>query len=64
MVLDNQYQLGDLVYLKTDPDNHKRMVSAIKVGLDGGIIYTLSMGTQETLHYELEISGEPCFENV
>ena len=57
MVIENKYEFGQTVYLKTDPDQHARMVTQIKVS-PIGIIYLLSFGTMETPHYEIELSTE------
>lgn len=64
MLLENKYNLGDLVYLKTDVDQELRMVTAIQVCLDKGMIYSLSLGANETKHYELEISKTKNYANV
>jgi hypothetical protein len=51
------YDLGDIVYLKTDPDQHKRMIG--RVGVDfAGVVYTLCMGDITSIHYAEEISSE------
>ncbi len=51
------YNIGDYVYLKTDIDQYKRLVTGYTVRIDG-ILYLLSLGSEETDHYELEISHE------
>lgn len=56
MVIQNKYELGQIVYLVTDEDQSPRMVTQIKIGADGGLIYQLSMGCDHTEHFELEIS--------
>ena len=58
MLIDNKYNLGELVYLKTDPEQNKRMIVGIKICLDGGMYYSLSLGIEETNHYELEFTKE------
>lgn len=58
MVIDNKYDFGEIVYLKTDSDQEKRIVTAIKVYPAGDIIYQLSCGTENSDHYEFEISRE------
>ena len=54
---DISFNIGDTVYLKTDIDQHKRMVTGYTVRNDG-VVYLLSFGSEETSHYELEISDE------
>lgn len=57
MVIDNKYKLKQEVYLTTDEDQRKRVVTAITIR-QGGIIYELSCGTQTSSHYDFEISAE------
>lgn len=54
----NLYNLGQIVYLVTDSEQLPRMVTCIKFSLDGGIMYTLTNGTQDTDHYQSEIMQE------
>lgn len=58
MLIDNKYNLGQYVYLKTDPEQQVRIITDIRIGLDGGILYTIALGADTTNHYELEISKE------
>lgn len=58
MIIENKFDLGELVYLKTDEDQKQRMVTKISATLDGGLLYDLSCGTVITCHYEKEISEE------
>lgn len=57
MVIDNKYKLKQEVYLTTDEDQRKRIVTAITVRI-GSVIYELSCGTQTSSHYDFEISAE------
>ena len=52
------YDLGDIVYLKTDPDEPiKRMVIAITLLPGNTPVYTLACGDSDpTEHYAIEIS--------
>ena len=58
MVINNTYDFNDLVYLKTDEDQKKRIVIGIKIVPSGEILYLLSCGTICSEHYEFEISVE------
>jgi len=58
MLIDNKYELGSPVYLVTEPEQLLRVVTDIKIGLDGGLIYTLALGIESTQHYELELTKE------
>lgn len=57
MVLDNKYELRQEVYLRTDMDQLKRIVTAITIR-HTGLLYELSCGERNSSHYEFEISGE------
>ena len=51
------FNIGDYVYLKTDVDQHRRMVTGYTVRFNE-VTYLLSLGEDESTHYELEISDE------
>jgi hypothetical protein len=52
-----KYSIGQTAYLITDPDQHPRLVSGILIR-QKTIIYYLVCGTEETAHYDYEISLE------
>ena len=51
------HQLGDEVYLKTDPEHQRRMVTGITTR-PGYYMYLLTCSTSETSHYEMEITKD------
>jgi len=56
---DIKLKIGDYVYLKTDIDQYKRMVTGYTVRDNSEkVVYLLSFGTEETSHYGCEISME------
>ena len=57
MVVDCKYNIGQWVYLKTDTEQLKRMVTAILIS-PNGITYELSCGSETRSFYEIEISEE------
>jgi len=61
MVKDLGFRLGDVVYLKTDEEQLKRIVTEISVmGVsmtDYSIKYQLSQGTDASDHYGSEITA-------
>jgi hypothetical protein len=61
MVIDNKYDLGQIVYLKTDVDQLQRIVSAI-TQRQGGIIYELCQGEKTSSHYDFEITEDENIE--
>lgn len=56
MTIHNEFKLGQTVYLKTDPEQYARIVIAIQVTVDGGIIYKLAINMSDQWHYGVEIS--------
>jgi hypothetical protein len=58
MVINNLFNIEDLVYLKTDPDQKKRIVTAMLIRPGGSYSYELSCGTEAKWFYEFEISAE------
>ena len=51
------FNIGDYVYLKTDIDQYRRLVTGYTVRFNE-VTYLLSLGEDESTHYELEISNE------
>jgi len=49
------FEIGDIVFLITDEDQVKRMVTGIFL-TQNEVIYYLSKGTDETKHYGFEMS--------
>lgn len=61
MIGKAKYELGELVYLKTDNEQLARMVCEIKFLMGGTISYTLAQGTNVSLHYSYEMSRDKTF---
>ena len=57
-VINNQFEIGQAVYLKTDDDQRKRLVIAYLVYKEGELMYKLICGIIVSDHYEFEISVE------
>lgn len=55
MVIKNEFNLKQTVYLRTDKDQLPRLVIGIKVCPDD-MLYELMQGTTSSLHYPFEIS--------
>ena len=55
MLIDNKFDFGQTVYLKTDKEQLPRIVTGMIVR-HGIIYYSLSQGTSETSHMDFEIS--------
>lgn len=50
-LIDNIFDHGDTVYLKTDKEQHLRIVFALKVYANE-IVYELACGTTVSSHYD------------
>lgn len=61
MVIDNKYELGQIVYLRTDVEQLQRIVSAI-TQRQGSIIYELCCGKETSGHYDFEITEQENIE--
>jgi hypothetical protein len=59
MLLDNEFEIGQTVYLKTDTEQYPRIVTSILIRPNQALMYYLSCGAQETQNFDLEISAEP-----
>lgn len=55
MKINTLYDIGDIVYLKTDINQKERMVTAITITI-GSHVYSLSCGDDSSEHYDIEIS--------
>lgn len=50
-----KFEIGQTVYLKTDIEQRKRLVTGYKVR-PNIVMYYLSFGMEESQHFEIEIS--------
>lgn len=56
-LIENKFDFGEIVYLKTDKDQLPRIIYCMKC-YQNEIIYELACGTTVSSHYEFEISTE------
>ena len=56
MIVNNEFEIGQEVYLKTDEDQSKRIVTGIIVR-QSGVLYYVSFDTNESVHYGFEMSN-------
>jgi len=61
IMLENKFNIGEIVYLITDPKQYARMVVSLEVG-EKDLLYYLSCGTNTTKHFAHEISKEVTVE--
>jgi hypothetical protein len=59
MIIDNKFDLKQFVYIKTDIDQLKRIVTAIIVCPDNSYLYECTLGVSSSKHYDFELSTEP-----
>lgn len=57
MEINNKFNLQDCVFLITDEDQKTRIVTGFQVS-SNEIIYRLAQGTNESWHFDYEISKE------
>ena len=56
--MNKKFQVGQTVYLKTDPEQQERMVVGI-MERPTAFVYYLALGTIESPHYDIEITASP-----
>lgn len=56
MKIETPYDIWEVVYLRTDKDNKKRIITAIEIS--SGTLYKLSFGMESSWHSEAEISRD------
>lgn len=58
MIINNKFNLGQVVYLRTDIEQQARIVTLLEISPGGTIIYGLTCGTQDSKHFDIEITEE------
>ena len=51
------YEIGQFVYLKTDPDKYERQITRIMINPDS-LQFELTLGAMASWHYDFEITTE------
>ncbi len=65
VVIENKYNIGDWVVLKTDIERRPRIVTSIKImGVDGQIFYELACGSEASYHYDFEMEQAEVYREV
>jgi len=57
MNINNKFNFGEVVYLTTDPEQYRRIVTQIIV-TPSGLLYSLSCGMAISEHFDFEISRD------
>ena len=60
MVIDNVFEIADIVYLKMDKEQLARMVTGILIG-PNGLTYRIANGISDTWQLQIELSKEKDF---
>lgn len=55
--IEIDFDIGDFVYLVTDGEQQRRQVVSITID-PNGIMYGVILGTEESVHYGIELSAE------
>lgn len=58
MIINNIFELKEIVYCVTDPEQSPRIITSIRICCDGGIIYCASIGSSTADFYECELCRE------
>lgn len=61
---DCKFNLGDMVYLKTDTDQAKRMITEIRICLDGGVLYNVAFGDSSYIAYGEELTTQKDYASI
>ena len=57
MMFESLYNLGDIVFLITDSDQSRRIITGIDIRISGAV-YELSCGQNTSTHFDFEFSKE------
>lgn len=58
MIINTLYDIGDMVFVKTDKDQSVRLITDIKIHPSNLHSYGLMSGSTYSSHYEMELSKE------
>lgn len=62
MVIDNKFEIGQEVWLRTDVEQFKRFVTSIIYTGSQSLLYELSLDEKTSRHYDFEISDKEITE--
>ena len=57
MTIENKFEIGQIVYLRTDKEQYQRIITAITIR-ETGLVYTIAIEMAESYHMEFEISSD------
>ncbi|MDQ1086989.1 hypothetical protein [Siphonobacter sp. SORGH_AS_1065] len=63
LIIELEFQIGQPVWLKTDPEQHERIITAIII-IPKNIMYRVAMSGEESEHYGFEIDDKPILKST
>jgi len=60
MIINNKFELEEIVFLITDNDQYQRIITGIQY-CKNGLLYRLACGTTDSWHYEFELERNKSF---
>lgn len=63
MAIELMFDFGSQVYIKHDPHQQARMVTAVQISMGAAVIYCLSCGIINSWHHAAEIATKKEFTN-
>lgn len=58
IIIDNKFNIGDIVYIITDKEQKERMIIRFTINPGNIIVYEVNNGTEGSDHYEIELTNE------
>ena len=58
MTVNTRFDMGEMVYLVSDPNQYLRQIIEININPGGFIMYKLTVGTETSWNHEIELSSE------
>lgn len=58
MTIKNKFDIGQEIYLVTDPEQHRRLITSFMIYPGISIVYNVSWCGEVTEHYDFELNAE------
>lgn len=58
ITIEIEFYFGDMVYIKSDPEQRVRQVTDIEIKPSGLVMYHLSCGPESSPHYDFELTKD------
>jgi hypothetical protein len=63
-IVHHEFEEGEIVYLRTDPEQHARIVMGFRLQNGGTLLVDIMCGTIQSCHYEMELTREKNLVNA